>query len=82
MPEREKTSGPILPTPRSSVTGSGVLRVRPKGTDRHVAELDALAGGDLDDIIVTSRAAVATRLDLARSEVMLNVWTVSADVPP
>lgn len=78
MPDRDSlTSGPVYlaPPPHQA----GVFRVRGKSLGRHVAELDALAGADLDDIIVTSRAAVATRLDLARTEVMLNVWTVRDD---
>jgi hypothetical protein len=44
-----------------------------------VAELDALVGRDLDDLIVTSRAAVTTRLHLARSEVEMNVWITTAE---
>lgn len=80
MPVGKQTSGPFVQTPRSHQ--SGVFRVRPKGLGRHVAELDALVGRDLDDIIVTSRDAVDTRLDLARTEVMLNVWTFRADVHP
>lgn len=81
MPDRfNLTSGPVHLTPPPHQ--AGVFRVRPKNLARHVAELDALAGADLDDIIATSRAAVDTRLDLARTEVMLNVWTVRDDAHP
>lgn len=46
----------------------------PKPLDRHVAELDALVGtATLTDIIATSRDAIAVRLQLARTEVELNV---------
>jgi hypothetical protein len=51
------------------------LRVRGKGLVRHVAEMDALVRPcTLEAIVETSRAAVATRLQLARHEVELNVW--------
>lgn len=61
--------GPVSAPPRG-----GPLRVRPKGLARHVAEVDALVSAPaLTEIIGTSRAAIATRLHLARLEVELNV---------
>jgi hypothetical protein len=46
-----------------------------KPIERHVAELDALvADTTLEDLIATSRDAVDLRIQLARTEVELNVW--------
>lgn len=50
-----------------------------KPTERHVAEHDALVTDTtLVDVITTSRDAVDLRIQLARTEVELNVWRSTA----
>lgn len=66
------------PEPVAAPPRGGLRRVRGKGLGRHVAEVEALAPGGLTDIIDTSRAAIATRLHLARLEVELNVARTTA----
>lgn len=57
--------------------------LRGKGVRRHVAELERLTpSATVCSIVDQTRAAVATRLHLARLEVELNVWRSSAGHTP
>ena len=67
------------PEPGQPPITGGLFRARGKGLHRHVAELDALVPDDtLVGIVEQSRAAIDTRLHLARVEVVLNVARCSA----
>lgn len=79
------TVRPALDSGPGSVTASfgGLSSLRGKGVRRHVAELERLTPETtLCSIVDETRAAVATRLHLARLEVELNVWQTSAGHTP